>query len=308
MPEFRHQPVLLREVVEALQPRTGGRYADGTVGGGGHAEAILEASSPDGWLHGFDRDTEAVAAARARLARFAGRFEIRHGTYAEMGDWIREGTCDGVLLDLGISSHQLDEARRGFSFQTEGPLDMRMDSTRGRTAAQIVNESSAEELARIFFEFGEEPQARKLARAMVEERRNKPFSTTKELADFIEKLSPRRGKIHPATRVFQALRMATNEELELLGRGLKAAWKTLKKHGRLAVITFHSLEDRMVKEFGRQLARDYAFEGEVDVPELRRPRLPELRLVQRKAVKPQTEEIESNPRSRSAQLRIMERI
>ncbi len=297
------------EVLDALKPRPGGRYADGTIGGAGHAAIILAASSPTGWLFGCDRDGDAVEAARARLAEFAGRFEIRRGNFAELAEWIPAAGCDGVLLDLGVSSPQLDYAERGFSFQHDGPLDMRMDTRQLLKAADLVNGASAEELAGIFKELGGERDARRFANTMVYDRVSQKFETTRQLAELIEKISPRRGKkAHPATKVFQALRIAVNDELGSLKPGLDAAVKTLKPGGRLAVITFHSLEDRMVKDFGRARSRDYTFAGGVDVPELREPRVPELKWVTRKAIKPGAAEIAENPRSRSAQLRVMEKI
>ena len=309
MPNFAHKPVMLAEVLSALQPRSGGVYLDGTVGGGGHAEAILDASSPDGRLRGFDRDGVALEAAGARLARFAGRFELRRGNYADLAEWIEPGSCDGVLLDLGVSSPQLDWAERGFSFQQDGPLDMRMDQRSGVTAADVVNNWTAGELAKIFWEYGDEPNGRRLAQAIERDRQTRPFRTTLELAGLIERLVPRRGKkAHPATKVFQALRIAVNDELGSLTRGLAAAVRVLKPGGRLAVITFHSLEDRMVKLFGRERARDYDFPGDVDVPELRVPRVPELSWISRKAICPRAEELADNPRSRSAQLRVMEKV
>ena len=297
------------EVLAALKPRPGGRYADGTVGGGGHAAIILAASSPTGRLFGCDCDGDAVDAARARLAEFAGRFEIRRGNYAELADWLPAAGCDGVLLDLGVSSRQLDCPERGFSFQHEGPLDMRMDTRQARTAAALVNGASAGELAGIFRELGGEREARRLANAIVRARVRRKFETTRQLAELIETISPRRGKrAHPATRIFQSLRMAVNDEIGSLQRGLAAAVQTLKPGGRLAVITFHSLEDRVVKDFGRARARDYTFAGDVDVPELRQPRAPELRWVTRKAIRPGAAELAENPRSRSAQLRVMQKI
>ena len=218
-------------------------------------------------------------------------------------------SCDGVILDLGVSSPQLDQAGRGFSFQGKGPLDMRMDDRQTLTAADLVNGADAEELAKIFWEFGGERESRRFARAIVHDRAQRKFETTAQLAGLMERLSPRGGKkAHPATKIFQALRIAVNDEMGSLKRGLEGAFKILKPGGRLAVITFHSMEDRMVKEFGRERARDYEFDGPVDVPELRRPRPPELIWAQRKAVKPGADELAENPRSRSAQLRVMEKI
>jgi 16S rRNA (cytosine1402-N4)-methyltransferase len=307
--DFVHKPVMLAEVLDALKPVPGGRYADGTVGGAGHAAALLAASSPTGWLYGCDRDGRAVEAARRRLAEFAGRFEIRHGNFADLAEWVPAGSCDGVLLDLGLSSPQLDRAERGFSFQQDGPLDMRMDTRQALTAAELVNTAGAGELAKLFWELGGERQARRMANAIARERQTGPLATTRHLADLIERCSPRRGaRTHPATRVFQALRMAVNDELGFLERGLAGALRLLKSGGRLVVITFHSLEDRAVKEFGRARARDYTFTGRVDVPELREPRTPELRWVFRKALMPGASELAENPRSRSAQVRVMEKI
>jgi 16S rRNA (cytosine1402-N4)-methyltransferase len=306
MSTFIHCPVMLAEVVDALRPTAGGRYADGTLGGGGHAAAILRASSPSGWLSGCDRDGAALEAARVRLAEFAGRFELRRGNFAELTEWIPAGSCDGVMMDLGVSSPQLDAPERGFSFQHDGPLDMRMDARQALTAAELVNSTSADELAKLFWKLGGERQARQFARAI---ERDRPFQTTRQLAGLIERLAPRAGRrVHPATKVFQALRLAVNDELGSLKRGLAGVWTLLKPAGRLAVITFHSLEDRIVKEFGRELARDYTFAGVVDVPELRQPRPPQARWVQRKAITPGAAELAANPRSRSAQLRVLEKI
>ena len=249
------------EVLAALKPGPGGHYADGTVGGAGHAASILGASSPSGWLSGCDRDGVAVEAAAKRLAEtFAGRFKIRRGNFAEMDGWIPAASCDGVLLDLGVSSPQLDSPERGFSFQQDGPLDMRMDDRQPLTAADLVNGTAAEELAKIFWEFGGERDSRRFARAIVHDREQNKFVTTRQLAELIERLSPRAGrKAHPATKIFQALRIAVNDEIGSLKRGLAAAVKILKPGGRLVVITFHSLEDRVVKEFGRERTRDYTF-------------------------------------------------
>ena len=298
------------EVLTALQPAPGGRYADGTLGGAGHAASLLTASSPTGWLYGCDRDGAAIEAAGARLSgEFAGRFEIRRGNFAELADWVPAGVCAGVLLDLGVSSPQLDSAGRGFSFQQDGPLDMRMDDRESRTAADVVNDTGVEELAGIFWELGGERESRRFARAIVHDRAQRRFGSTRQLAELIERLSPRQGrKAHPATKVFQALRIAVNDEIGSLKRGLEAAVKILKPGGRLAVITFHSLEDRVVKEFGREQARDYTFDGPVDVPELRRPCAPVLQWVSRRAILPGAAELRDNPRSRSAQLRVMEKI
>jgi 16S rRNA (cytosine1402-N4)-methyltransferase len=299
---------MVRETLEALQPGPGKRFVDGTIGAAGHAEAILMASSPNGFLYGCDRDGEAIAAAMQRLAPYAGRFEIRRGNFSELTNWIDTGICDGVLLDLGISSPQLDRPERGFSFQHAGPLDMRMDSRQATTAADLVDGLSEEELARLFRDLGDEPQARRFARAIARQRQANRFETTEQLTRLIERLAPRGKKRHPATRVFQALRMAVNDEASSLRSGLAAALTLLKQGGRLVVITFHSVEDRIVKEFGREKSRGYIVEGDVDLPEFRKPQPPQMKWVTRKAVQPSAEEVAGNPRARSAQLRVMEKL
>ena len=303
-----HKPVLLPEVVAALECRAGGVYADGTIGMGGHAAAILMASAPTGWLYGCDRDGAALEIARARLVPFAGRFELSQRNFSDVDEWVAAGSCDGVLLDLGVSSLQLERAERGFSFQKDGPLDMRMDNRQTVTAASLLNEASEAALRHIFAEGGE-PRAAKLARAVARSRATRPFTSTWQLAGLVERLLPRHGqKRHPATRAFQALRLAVNDELPSLRRGLQAALALLKSGGRLVVITFHSGEDKIVKAFGRELALDYFSPGGTDIPELRQPRPPLLRPVQRKAIQPSAREIEENPRARSAQLRVFEKV
>ncbi len=229
--------------------------------------------------------------------------------FASLAKCLAKASCDGVLLDLGVSSPQLDEAERGFSFQAEGPLDMRMDRRQPVSAEQLVNELEVGELATIFWELGGERQSRRIARAIVEQRDMQRIETTTQLADTVERACPRRGaRTHPATGVFQALRMAVNDELGQVQAGLDAAWSVLKPGGRLAVITFHSGEDRLVKQFSRRLAKPYRVRGEVDVPELREPREPLARELSRKAIKPGDAEVGRNPRSRSAQLRAMEKL
>ncbi len=298
---------MLAEVLAAVRPRPGAIHADGTLGGAGHAAAVLAASAPSGRLFGCDRDGVAIEAAQARLAEFAGRFELRRGNFSELSSWIAPASCDSVLLDLGVSSPQLDEPERGFSFQ-DGPLDMRMDMRQPLTAAALVNTAAADELANIFWKFGDERESRRFARAIVHDREQRPFETTGQLAELIERLSPRAGRrTHPATRVFQALRIAVNDEIGSLERGLDGSLKILKPGGRLAVISFHSIEDRVVKLFGRARARDYTFAG-TDVPELRAPCAPEIRIISRKAIQPGDAEVVENPRSRSAKLRVFEKI
>lgn len=300
---------MLAETLEALKVRPGGYWVDATLGRAGHAYAILERSGPDGRLLGLDQDDEAICAAEVRLKPFEGRFDLFHANFSDLGSWVPAGACDGVLMDLGVSSPQLDQAERGFSFQREGPLDMRMDRRQKLTAADVVNGTSEQELARIFWELGEERASRRIASAIVERRGVRRFATTLDLASLIERVSPRGGRAtHPATKVFQALRCHVNGEAQRLQAGLAAACDVLKPGGRLAVITFHSLEDRAVKDFGNERSRDYEFDGPVDVPALRRPKQPVLRWVQRKAIMPGSEETQSNPRARSAQLRVFERL
>jgi 16S rRNA (cytosine1402-N4)-methyltransferase len=309
VPGFAHKPVMEAEVLAALRPAPGTLMADGTLGAGGHAAAILRTSAPTGRLVGCDRDAAAVEAARARLAEFEGRFEIRQGNFTGMADWIGAESCDGVVLDLGVSSPQLDRAERGFSFQQDGPLDMRMDQGQELTAAAVLKEASVEELADIFWKFGGEQQARRVAREVAREREQRPFTRTRQLAALMERISPRAGrKTHPATKVFLALRLVVNDELSSLRRGLEAAMTILKPGGRLVVITFHAVEDRLVKEFGRDLSRGYSVPDGVDVPELRQPRPPEAKWVSRKAIVPGEAELRDNPRSRSGQCRVLEKL
>lgn len=309
MGDAPHRPVMLAEALDALKVSAGGYWVDATLGRAGHAFAILERSAPDGRLLGLDQDDEAIQAAEIRLKPFKGRFDLFHANFSDLGQWVPPGSCDGVLMDLGVSSPQLDQAERGFSFQREGPLDMRMDRRQKVTAADVVNGTSEHELARIFWELGDERASRRIANAIVERRNAKRFESTTELAALIERVSPRGGRAtHPATKVFQALRCHVNSEGPRLKAGLAAACDVLKPGGRLAVITFHSLEDRAVKDFGNERSRDYEFDGPVDVPALRRPKQPVLKWVQRKAIMPGSEETQSNPRARSAQLRIFERL
>jgi 16S rRNA (cytosine1402-N4)-methyltransferase len=309
VPEFVHQSVLLREVIEALQPRSGSLLLDGTLGGAGHSFAWLEASAPAGRLIGLDRDQAALEAAAERLKPFTGRFELHRGNFANLDLFAEPTSCDAVLLDLGVSSPQLDWASRGFSFQREGPLDMRMDQDDPVTAADIVNTWPEEELADLFWDLGEERASRRIAALITKRRAVRKFETTTDLAELVATHLPRgKQKIHPATKVFQALRMEVNREIDALEDGLQAAWHVLKPGGRVAVITFHSLEDRIVKEFGRALERDYRVEGEVDIPELRQPKHPEARLVTRKPIVPGDFETAQNPRARSAKLRVIEKL
>ena len=297
-----HLPVFPVEVAEWMQPGPGKWIIDGTLGGGGHSEIFLEAGAT---VLGIDRDPEALAHARVRLGAFGDRFSTLEGNFSQLREIpaIQNGErADGLLLDLGVSSRQLDSALRGFSFMREGPLDMRMGPSSPRTAAEVVNKWSESELARIFFEFGEEPKARRIASAIVRQRAAKHFETTTELAACIEAAIGRHGRTHPATRAFQAIRMAVNEELESLAAALDAASSALKPGGRLLVITFHSLEDRMVKRFLRHRSTSF-----IDDPAWPEPRPnPDLQfqLLARKAIIPTAGETSRNPRARSAKLRV----
>jgi 16S rRNA (cytosine1402-N4)-methyltransferase len=277
---------------------------DGTLGGGGHSEIFLNAGAR---VLGVDRDPEALAHARARLAAFGDRFATWEGNFSRIQEIpaIREGQrVDGILMDLGVSSRQLDVPERGFSFMRDGPLDMRMGPSSPRTAADIVNRWSEADLVRILFEFGEESKARRIAAAILKQRASQPFATTLELANCIERAIGRHGRTHPATKTFQAIRMAVNEELESLAAALAAAPAILRPGGRLLIITFHSLEDRMVKRFLRH--RSTSFLDDPGWPEPRPNPDYQFRLLSRKAIAPTDEEISQNPRARSAKLRVAE--
>ena len=250
-----------------------------------------------------------MEAASSRLAHYAGRFEIRKGSFATLAGWIEPESLDGVLLDLGVSSSQLDWPERGFSLLRDGPLDMRMDLDQSLTAANIVNDESEMKLADIIWRFGGERESRKIAKAIVRAREKCEIRTTKELAEIVEGVKPRRGKkTHPATKVFQGLRIKVNDEFGELKKGLKSVSSLLKESGRLVVITFHSGEDRIVKNYGRVETRDYDIPGEEDVPALRIDRPPRMRWVNRKAIRATEDEVIENPRARSAQLRVLEKL
>jgi len=301
-----HEPVLRNEVLRVLEPRPGKIFLDGTLGGGGHSESLLAAGAR---VVGLDRDKEALQHAGARLSVFGDRFRAVHANFSEAADndIVRSfAPFDGALLDIGVSSRQLDSAERGFSFRHDGPLDMRMDSSAGETAADLLNTAPEEELARIFREFGEEPQSRRAARAIAAERERIAFARTGQLAALIEKVIPRRGRIHPATRVFQALRIAVNDELGALRCALETIPALLRGGARFAVITFHSLEDRIVKSFFRSGSEEW-----LDRPEWPAPRRNPDRCfldLTRKPLEPDAEEVKRNPRARSARLRAVEMI
>ena len=303
----RHEPVLLAEVLAGLAPTSGRDYLDGTVGGGGHAEAILEQSAPGGRLLGLDRDPAAVERASARLSRFGARARVVHARFdrlAEEADRAGFARFHGVLLDLGISSDQLDDPLRGLSFSADGPLDMRMDPSTGPTAADLVNSMPESDLADLIFRLGEEPRSRRIARAVC---RARPITTTRELASLVAGASGYRGgRTHPATRTFQALRLAVNEELDVLERALPLAVARLTAAGRIAVISFHSLEDRVVKQTFRRLASDCVCPP--GIPECRCGHVASLEVITRRPITPTPEEVARNPRARSAKLRVAARL
>ncbi|MBM5790031.1 16S rRNA (cytosine(1402)-N(4))-methyltransferase RsmH [Candidatus Parcubacteria bacterium] len=293
---FNHIPVLLNEVLEYLDPEPNRSFIDGTVGQGGHAEAILQRVTPvvrqsSGRLLAIDRDAANLAIAKQRLAGFGDAVVFIHDSYAHVKRHaLANGFArvDGILLDLGFSSAHVDDPGRGFSFQHNGPLDMRYNQSRGETAADIVNAWSEDELARVFRQYGEEPKAREIAQAIIARRKERLFEQTQDLSECVQKVIPRRGKIHPATRVFQALRMAVNDELGELSRALPDLIDLLQPGGRIAVISFHSLEDRVIKTFLKE-RRD-------------------LSMVTRRPIVPTREEITRNPRSRSAKLRVAQKV
>ncbi|HEX6270521.1 MAG TPA: 16S rRNA (cytosine(1402)-N(4))-methyltransferase RsmH [Anaerolineales bacterium] len=301
-----HEPVLYKEIIHALQPRSGGRYVDGTLGAGGHARGILEVCAPDGQLLGLDLDPQALALARKTLAPYEQRIHLAQASYTSLSTQLVKlgwDTVDGIVLDLGASSMQFDTPERGFSFQHDAPLDMRFGPSVLQTAADLVNELSERELADLIFKYGEERDSRKIARAIV---RARPLHTTRELVAVIESASPRRGdRIHPATRTFQALRIAVNEELASIEEVLPQAVAALTPGGRLAVISFHSLEDRIVKDFFREQSKDLVNPPYEQIYEVERSAT--LKEVNRKPITPSDEEIKSNPRARSAKLRIVEK-
>jgi 16S rRNA (cytosine1402-N4)-methyltransferase len=303
-----HVPVLLGPVLEGLDIKSDGCYVDGTFGRGGHSNAILEALGTKGRLIAFDRDPDAIKAAPSELTKDP-RFELIKGDYAELAKCIEErglvGRVNGLLLDLGVSSPQLDKASRGFSFLRDGPLDMRMDPDSGVPASEWLANVDEKELRRVLKQFGEERNALRIARAVVAARESAPLTTTRQLADIVAEIAPAHGqKKHPATKTFQAIRIFINRELDQLEAVLVQSLDVLARGGRLCVISFHSLEDRIVKRFMREHAREAEqYRGMPDVPEEYRPR---LRIIG-KAIAASPEEIEANVRARSARLRVAER-
>jgi len=304
-----HIPALLQEVLKGLALQANGRYLDATLGGAGHAIAILEATAPNGRLLGLDRDPEAAVRAAMRLALFKNRAEVIHASYTQLGEIARKASfipLDGVLFDLGFSSWQIDDVGRGFSFSQDGPLDMRFDRTgNSPSAADVVNQWPESDLANILYRYGEEPRSRHIAQAIVAAR---PIYNTRQLADVIVTAVGRgqHERIHPATRTFQALRIAVNDELEGIIEALPQAVAALRTGGRLAVITFHSLEDRIVKQYFKQEARGCICPPEAPICTC--DHQPTVHVLTRKPIVPSQKEIQVNPRSRSAKLRIVEKL
>jgi 16S rRNA (cytosine1402-N4)-methyltransferase len=312
--EAGHIPVLADEVMSMLAPAPGSLQIDATLGGGGHTERILEATDPDGRLLGLDADGAAIARVDGRLRpRFGDRLVLRQGNFRELATIARGAgfdAVDGALFDLGLSSYQLVDTERGFGFRAGGPLDMRFDATRGVPASELIASLDVNELTALFRRYGEEPKAGRIARAIVDARRTSPIATAEELAAIVERVSPpnprQPRRTHPATRVFQALRIAVNEELDALEAGLTAALDLLRPGGRLVVLSYHSLEDRIVKRFLAAERRGCVCPPEIPVCVCGRN--PRLRLLTRPSLTPTAEEIASNPRARSARMRAAERL
>lgn len=304
-PATAHRPVMFAQALDGLRVKTDGWYLDGTFGRGGHARGVLSQLGPGGRLLLMDKDPEAIAAAEREFAADP-RVAIRHGSFTALAHWLpaRAG-LDGVLFDLGVSSPQLDVAERGFSFGRDGPLDMRMDPCSGESAAQWLARAEADEIAQVLWRYGEERQARRVARAIVRRRAQRPITRTGELAELVATVVPRRaGRLHPATRAFQAIRIHLNHELSDLQQGLDAALYALRPQGRLVVISFHSLEDRIVKQFIHRHARPPRGDRRIPVAGVFAPK---LRLVGA-ARKPDADELADNARARSAVLRVAERL
>lgn len=307
---FAHVSVLIREAIDFLRPASGGRYVDGTLGGGGHSEAILAASSPDGQVLGMDRDEEAIAAARERLKSFGARAITRQGSFSELREVLADvgwTGADGIILDLGVSSRQIDTPERGFSFRLGGRLDMRMDRRQSLDAYRLVNTATSEELARILRDYGEEPQARRIAQKIVTERRLRPIETTDELARLVEGVKGgRRRDHHPATQVFQALRIAVNQELDVLAQFLTGGFELLRPGARMVIISFHSLEDRLVKNAFRKWSSACLCPPRTLV--CRCGWSQKVKVLTKRPVVPGDAEAAANPRARSAKLRAVERV
>ena len=306
MSELPHLPVLYQEIILSLRPFSPGHYIDGTVGAGGHAWGILQASHPAGRLLGLDVDPQALELARRRLSPFGERVNLVQASYTTLRDQMASlgwASVDGIVLDLGVSSMQIDTPERGFSFQSDGPLDMRFDPAQSLNAGALVNGLPERELADLLWRYGEEGHSHRLARAIVQAR---PLQSTRQLAEVISRATRQRGKIHPATRTFQALRIAVNEELHALELVLPAAIDALAPGGRLAIISFHSLEDRMVKQFVIRESRDCICPP--DQPVCTCGHKATLKIINKHPIEASQEEKELNTRSRSAKLRVVERI
>ena len=307
---FAHVSVLVREAIDFLRPAPGGRYVDGTLGGGGHSEAILAASSPDGQVLGLDRDDEAIAAARHRLQLFGGRSILRQTNFSELREVLAEigwVGADGIILDLGVSSWQIDAPERGFSFRLGGRLDMRMDRRQSLDAYRLVNTATVEELMRIFRDYGEEPQARRIAERIAAERKQRSIESTDDLARLVEGVKGgRRRDHHPATQVFQALRIAVNQELDQLEHFLADGFDLLRPGARLVIISFHSLEDRLVKNAFRKWSRACLCPPRALVCQCGWSQ--KVKVLTKRPVVPGEAETAANPRARSAKLRAVERV
>ena len=310
--EFKHIPVLFQEIMEIMAPKQGELFVDCTLGGGGHSRGFLERSGPDGYLIGIDQDTEALEAARQNLSAYSERVTYVHSNYSQLDEILNlyapEGV-DGILFDIGVSSHQLDEKGRGFSYMQDAPLDMRMDQEQILDAWHVVNTYKEEELVRILKEYGEERWAKRIAKFIVEFRRNKSIDTTGELVDIIKRAIPKGAReegSHPAKRTFQAIRIEVNDELGVLERTIAVAVKQQKKGGRLGIISFHSLEDRIVKEQFRYFASDCVCPPEL--PFCQCDKVSEVEILTRKPVTASLEELELNSRAKSAKFRAVKKI
>ena len=312
MLEFAHIPVLYREIMEIMAPKAGETFVDCTLGGGGHSKGFLERTSPNGRLIGIDQDLEALEAAKKNLAQFGERVRYIHSNYENLSEiLVKEAPegVDGILFDIGVSSHQLDDAERGFSYMHDAPLDMRMDQTKDFSAYEVVNRYSEDELYRIIRDYGEENWAKRIAQFIVEKRKIKAIETTGELVDIIKAAIPKKARMdgsHPAKRTFQAIRIEVNGELEVLEKTIEQAVKNLKKGGRLGIITFHSLEDRIVKEKFKYLAAKCICPPEMPICCCNK--VAEVKILTKKPITAQNDELMSNLRAKSAKFRAVEKI
>ena len=312
MLEFAHIPVLYREIMEIMAPKAGETFVDCTLGGGGHSKGFLERTSPNGRLIGIDQDLEALEAAKENLAQFGERVSYIHSNYENLSEiLVKEAPegVDGILFDIGVSSHQLDDAERGFSYMHDAPLDMRMDQTKDFSAYEVVNRYSEDELYRIIRDYGEENWAKRIAQFIVEKRKIKAIETTGELVDIIKAAIPKKARMdgsHPAKRTFQAIRIEVNGELEVLEKTIEQAVKNLKKGGRLGIISFHSLEDRIVKEKFKYLAAKCICPPEMPICCCNK--VAEVKILTKKPITAQNDELMSNLRAKSAKFRAVEKI